>query len=82
MEWQPRIETSTEKKLIGKKIRMSLQANKTYDLWRSFMPERMKITNRISSDLYSIRVYDSQMGPSNMGQPFDKWAAAEVRNLN
>ncbi|MGZ3950716.1 MAG: GyrI-like domain-containing protein, partial [Flavisolibacter sp.] len=70
-----------EKKLVGKKLRMSLQANKTQELWRSFMPERMKIKNRISSDLYSIRIYESLIEPSNMAQPFDKWAAAEVKDF-
>jgi predicted transcriptional regulator YdeE len=38
-----RIETLTEKKLIGKRMRMSVSGNKTGDLWRSFMPRRKEI---------------------------------------
>jgi len=82
MELQPRIVTSTEKKLIGKKVRMSLQTNQTQELWRSFMPEKTKIKNRLSSELYSIRVYDRPMDPSDLAQPFDKWAATEVKSLD
>jgi AraC family transcriptional regulator len=82
MELQPRIVTSTEKKLTGKKVRMSLQTNQTQELWRSFMPEKTKIKNRLSSELYSIRVYDRPMDPSDLAQPFDKWAAAEVKSLD
>jgi len=82
MEWKPRIVSLSEKKLIGKKIRMSLEANQTYELWRSFMPERGKINNTISSDLLSIRVYDKPMEPSNRQQQFDKWAAVEVEDFD
>ena len=79
---EPRIATLMEKKLVGKKARMSLQLNQTHELWQSFMPERTKIKNRVSPDLYSIRVYDQQMEPGNLAQRFDKWAAAEVKDFN
>ncbi len=34
----PRIEILAEKKLIGKRIKMTFSNNKTFDLWQSFMP--------------------------------------------
>ena len=61
---------------------MSLQTNQTQELWRSFMPEKTKIKNRLSSELYSIRVYDRPMDPLDLAQPFDKWAATEVKSLD
>jgi len=54
----PRIETLPEKKLVGKSLRMSLENNKTSELWRSFMPEKKMIKNIVGSELFSIQVYD------------------------
>jgi AraC family transcriptional regulator len=80
---QPRIEILPEKKLIGKRIRMSFSGNKTPELWRSFMPGRREIKNTIGTELYSVEVY----GPGffdnfNPGTEFDKWAAVEVTDFN
>jgi AraC family transcriptional regulator len=79
----PRIENLKEKKLIGKQIRMSFLNNRTFELWRSFMPRKKEITNNTNSDLYSIEVY----GPAyfvnfDPSREFEKWAAVEVSNLN
>ena len=79
---QPRIEVLKEKKLVGKKIKMSLADNKTFELWRSFMPERMKIQNKLSSDLISMRVYNEPVNLQNINQQFEKWAAVEVADFN
>jgi AraC family transcriptional regulator len=78
---QPRIVTLKEKKLIGKRLRMSLANNKTFDLWRSFMPQRGSVQNKASGELISMRVYD---GPLSMElhQEFDKWAAIEVSEFS
>jgi len=57
---QPRIEILNEKKLIGKRIKMSYSNNKTAELWRSFMPQKKEIKNTASSDLFSIEVYEPQ----------------------
>jgi AraC family transcriptional regulator len=82
MDLQPRIETLHEKKLVGKKLRMSLLFDRTSELWRSFMPERRKIQNAVSNELISMRVYDVRMEPANAAQQFDKWAAVEVAEFN
>jgi AraC family transcriptional regulator len=54
----PRIETLSEKKLIGKRIEMSMSENKTVQLWLSFMPLRKTIKDSLTSDLFSMQVYD------------------------
>lgn len=79
---QPRLEVVKEKKLVGKRMKMSLVENKTFELWRSFMPERVKIQNSFSGDLISMRVYNEPMQLQNPGQQFDKWAAAEVADFS
>jgi AraC family transcriptional regulator len=78
---QPRIVTLQKKKIIGRRLRMSLADNKTFDLWRSFMPQRGKVQNQVSTELISMHVYDEplRMDPR---QEFDKWAAVEVSDFN
>lgn len=73
--------TLKEKKLVGKRLRMSLANNKTFELWKSFMPERGKIKNKISNELISMRVYDEALR-MDVYQEFDKWAAVEVSDLS
>jgi AraC family transcriptional regulator len=80
---QPRIETLTEKKLVGKRIKMSLSDNKTGELWRIFMPRREEIKNNIGSELYSIEVYDPlYFNNFNPKTEFDKWATIEVTDFD
>lgn len=77
-----RIETLHPKKLIGKRMTMSLAANKTAMLFQGFMPARREIKNNIGKDLYDISVYDDQyfknFSPHN---EFVKWAAVEVSDF-
>lgn len=79
---QPRIETLVEKKLIGKKLRMSLTNNKTFALWQSFMPLRKNIINNLNSDLVSMQVYNEPLSLGDLNQEFDKWAAIEVADFD
>jgi AraC family transcriptional regulator len=82
MEIQPRIENLNEKKLIGKRLEMSLANNKTGVLWASFMPHRKSILNAISDDVISMQVhpsgYFSDFKPTT---PFEKWATVEVSDF-
>lgn len=78
----PMIEAVPDKKLIGKRMRMSLANNKTGELWRSFMPRRREITNTLNSNLFSLQVYDQAAEPGNPVQEFDKWAAVEVKDFD
>ena len=80
---EPRIETLSEKKLVGKRIKMTLSDNKTGQLWRSFMPRRREIQNNIGTELYSMQVYDSlYFNNFNPNTEFEKWAAIEVADFN
>jgi AraC family transcriptional regulator len=79
--WQPKIVTLEEKKLVGKRLRMSLANNRTSELWRSFMPERGKIQNKVSVELISMCVYNEALS-NDPHQQFDKWAAIEVSNFD
>ena len=77
---QPRIATLPEKKLIGKRLKMSLVNNRTFELWRNFMPERQLIANPVNKDLFSMQVYDHSYDFKNFNPAaeFQKWAAVEV----
>jgi AraC family transcriptional regulator len=80
---EPRIETLPEKKLVGKRLTMSLSNNKTFELWKSFMPERNLIKNSRSTDLLCIQVYDPSHDFKNFNPDtvFEKWAAQEVSDF-
>jgi AraC family transcriptional regulator len=79
---KPRIETSNEKKLVGKRLTMSLSDNKTGELWKSFMPKRKEIANNLTNDFISMAIYTptqfTDFKPSN---EFEKWAAVEVTDF-
>ncbi len=79
----PKIEILLEKKLLGKRITMSLSDNKTGELWRNFMPQKNQIKNNVGNQLYSIQIYDSlyfeKFSPHTN---FEKWAAIEVTNFD
>ncbi|MGB3078050.1 MAG: GNAT family N-acetyltransferase [Saprospiraceae bacterium] len=81
---EPRIETLKTKKLIGKRLTMTMEENKTIELWRNFMPRRKEITNALSSDLISMQVYDNSFDflHFNIHHAFEKWAAVEVSDFD
>ncbi|WP_300567329.1 GyrI-like domain-containing protein [Flavobacterium sp.] len=79
----PKINILPEKKLVGKRITMTLLQNKTFELWQSFMPFRNQITNAVGSDKFSMQVYApdfdfNQFTPQTI---FEKWAAIEVSDF-
>ena len=79
----PKIITLSEKKLVGKRLTMSLQQNRTFELWSSFMPLRNQIKNVLGSDKFSMQVYSTdfdynQFTPQTV---FEKWAAVEVSDF-
>ena len=78
---QPRIVILKAKKLVGKKLKMSLANNKTFELWHSFMPERKSVENKVSNELVSMRVYDGPLQLTNASQVFEKWATVEVSDF-
>ena len=78
----PRIEILKEKKLVGKRLKMSLNDNKTGELWKSFMPQKNEIPNKLSDDFISMQIYKpdyfSNFNPMN---EFEKWATMEVADF-
>jgi len=80
---QPRIETLSEKILIGKRNNMSFLNNRTAELWQSFMPTRKEIKNSIGTELYSVEVYPPQFFERFSNEiEFEKWAAIEAESLD
>ncbi len=80
---QPTIVHLKEKKLIGCSCKMNFTDNKTSGLWQSFMPRLKEIKYKISTDLFSVQVYDmdynfNQFNPSKQ---FTKWAGADVSSF-
>ena len=62
---------------------MSFAHNRIADLWRSFMPRRTEVSNRLSNDFISMVVYApnhfADFSPDN---ELERWAAVEVLNLD
>jgi AraC family transcriptional regulator len=80
----PRIESLSETRLIGKKAIMSFANNKTVELWQSFSPGRKEIKNPVSSDLYSVDIYNDTnfFADFNPLKEFEKWAAIKVKDFD
>lgn len=80
----PEIKDLAEKMLIGKQIKMCLSDDKTLELWRSFMPRRKEISNKLGSELFSIQIFDNNLDFANFNTQtvFEKWAAVEVSNFD
>jgi AraC family transcriptional regulator len=74
-----RIETIQEKKLTGKRSVMSFSGDKTFELWRAFMPRRKEIADNTGTDLYSVQIYPEKFFQNfDPDAEFEKWAAMEV----
>jgi len=79
---EPRIENLSKKKLVGKRLTMSLANNKTSNLWQTFMPRRREINNSVTSEMISMQVYNEPLRLGDLNQEFEKWAAIEVYNFD
>ncbi len=79
----PRIEVSTDKKLVGTNLSMSLANNRTGELWKGFMTKRNEMYNAISNDRISLQIYpDAYFETFDPQSEFIKWAATEVADFN
>ncbi len=83
MHLQPQILSMSEKKLAGKRLVMSLAANQTYKLWKSFMPLPNAIKNKLNNDFISMQLFPLSFDFSfaNPDAEFEKWAAVEVSDF-
>ncbi len=84
LDIEPRIETIAEKKLVGKRVRMTFSNNKTFELWKSFMPKRKEIKKSMTTDLFSLQIYPENFDFKyfNQDAEFEKWAAMEVSDFD
>lgn len=79
---EPRIVTSTEKKLVGKRLTMSLSDNKTAELWKGFISRHKEIPNKLASDFISMAIYKpTHFTNFSLTNVFEKWATVEVANF-
>lgn len=80
----PVVKTLTAKKLIGQRINTSFSENRTFELWRNFMPRRKEIQYTVNADLISMQVYHDfpDFSIYNPALAFDKWAAVEVSSFD
>lgn len=84
MKVQPRFEKCPKLSLVGKKLLMSIIENRTQELWKSFMPKRGQITNRVGEEYYSVEVYSGldYFKAFDPIKKFEKWAAVKVNDYN
>ena len=79
----PRIEILSKKKFIGSRIRMSVAKNTTGELWRSFLQHRNEIVGSLTTDLFSLQVYEpSYFDHFDPEVEFEKWALIEVSDFD
>jgi AraC family transcriptional regulator len=78
-----RIEKISEKLLVGMNEKMSYIDDKTFKLWRNFMPNRNTIKNRVDNKYYSLQVYDEVFDYHNLNPAkiYTKWALVEVTSV-
>ncbi len=60
---------------------MSLANNKTFELWKSFMPRRKETTSKKNNEMFSLQVYNDPLRLGDLKQEFEKWALVEVSNF-
>ena len=80
---KPRIQTLSEKKLVGMHQTMSLANYKIGELWRRFSPRRNEITNNLNNDLISLALYKpTYFEDFNPTKEFERWASVEVSDFD
>lgn len=74
-----RIDILTSKKLVGCRVLTSLNNDKTYLAWRSFMSGRKVVQHQVNSVLISLSIYDPDYFLDiNIDSAFEMLAAVEV----
>jgi AraC family transcriptional regulator len=77
----PSVQTVSGFALIGNRLTMSFEVNRTGELWRSFMPRRKEISGVVSPDVISLQVYPKSFDFSPTTN-FEKWAGVEVKDFS
>ncbi len=80
---KPEIKTIKEMKFVGLRIQTSFANNRTFELWRQFMPRKKEINNAVGVEVYAVDVYPQLFFKDfNPGRTFEKWAAVEVTDFD
>lgn len=76
---EPKIVMLEETHLVGMRMKMTLNQDKTYVLWNQFMIKRKTVESLQRSSFYSVQIYDDQTTQENFtpATVFEKWAAVE-----
>lgn len=83
MQIQPSIKKIDSKTLVGMQMKMSLTANKTGELFRTFMPRRREIMHTVNQNNFDLRIYPKGYFEAfNPATEFTKWALAEVGSID
>jgi AraC family transcriptional regulator len=70
-------------KLVGLNVAMSFGDSAIRQLWQAFGPMVAEVTNRVSQDFISMRIYDPPpRTPPPLDSPFVQWAAVEVADFD
>lgn len=78
----PAIKTSSELKLIGHSIQMSLKNNRTAELFQGFMPAKRLIETK-NDLIYALEEYPIGFHDTfDTEKEFTKWAAVEVKSFD
>lgn len=77
----PEIKTTEETRILGKKLKMSRQNNRTAELWKDFMLEKKACQSNISSALYSVQIYKQPQDLKNPQAEFEKWASVQTDDV-
>lgn len=77
---KPEIRKLEKTLLVGKRMKMSLQNDRTGELWQQFMPQRREIKNSVGQELYAVSVYSKPdyFAAYSPQTAFEKWAAVKV----
>ena len=83
MELQPKIEIINKKTFIGMSQEMSIAQNKTYQLFRQFMPRKKEVMNPKNKDVFDLIIYPKgyflAFNPTSL---FTKWVLVEVASID
>jgi AraC family transcriptional regulator len=79
----PKIKIFPEKKLIGLRMKMSFAEDKTFQMWKKFMPRTKEIKNPVGVECYSVQIYEKPIDFNNLNPDtlYEKWAAVEVLDI-
>ncbi|NVO86143.1 GyrI-like domain-containing protein [Hymenobacter sp. P5252] len=76
---QPRLFDAPARRLVGQRLVMSREHDRTAELWRAFMARRWEMEEPIGPNLFSVTQYPSAYFASYSPRTeFCKWAALEV----